>query len=235
MASNAQWVDTYLQGQGLSPGASAGAVGNLIAESGVSPASVQSGGPGRGIAQWSLGGRWNTFLAWAKSRGLAPLSLQTQTRFLVEEMKSMGVWSQLLATNDPVTAADIVMRRYEMPADQSAANASRRAILGVKAVGGTVATAQNGGGYFGAASGQAEPFPTLGPSWLPWNIPADIGNSAAAAGQQGLLSGVNHIVLQGAFIGLAVILVGAGLWKIVSPTVQRGVDRAAKLAPLAAL
>ena len=137
--SNATTAYTYLTGQGLSSGAATGVVGNLVAESGVNPSSVQSGGPGRGIAQWSAGGRWNTFLSWASARGLSTTSLQTQLAFMVSEMKSMGVWQQLLSTTDATSAAAITMRSYEMPADQSQSNAVRRANLGISAVKGAAA------------------------------------------------------------------------------------------------
>ena len=39
----------------------AGIIGNLDQESGMDPTISQyDGGPGRGIAQWSTGGRWDT-------------------------------------------------------------------------------------------------------------------------------------------------------------------------------
>jgi hypothetical protein len=50
----------YFVGKGLTNYQAAGIVGNLDQESGVSPTAVQAGGPGRGIAQWSVGGRWDT-------------------------------------------------------------------------------------------------------------------------------------------------------------------------------
>src|SRR4051812_32496253 len=50
----------YFVGKGLTPIQAAGIVGNLDQESGDSPTAVQSGGPGRGVAQWSVGGRWDT-------------------------------------------------------------------------------------------------------------------------------------------------------------------------------
>jgi len=50
----------YFLGKGLTAIQAAGVVGNLDQESGMSPTAVQSGGPGRGIAQWSAGGRWDT-------------------------------------------------------------------------------------------------------------------------------------------------------------------------------
>src|SRR5262245_59249479 len=52
---------TFFVSKGLTPIQAAGIVGNLDQESGVDPNSVQyGGGPGRGIAQWSVGGRWDT-------------------------------------------------------------------------------------------------------------------------------------------------------------------------------
>src|SRR6478609_5553836 len=50
----------FFVAKGLTNFQAAGIVGNLDQESGVNPASVQAGGPGRGIAQWSVGGRWDT-------------------------------------------------------------------------------------------------------------------------------------------------------------------------------
>src|SRR4051812_26829508 len=51
----------FFVAKGLTPFQAAGIVGNLDQESGVNPASVQfGGGPGRGIAQWSVGGRWDS-------------------------------------------------------------------------------------------------------------------------------------------------------------------------------
>ena len=57
---NDQTSFDYFVGKGLTPIQAAGIVGNLDQESGDSPTAVQSGGPGRGVAQWSVGGRWDT-------------------------------------------------------------------------------------------------------------------------------------------------------------------------------
>src|SRR5262249_7801199 len=50
----------YFVGKGLTAVQAAGIVGNLDQESGDSPTAMQAGGPGRGVAQWSTGGRWDT-------------------------------------------------------------------------------------------------------------------------------------------------------------------------------
>jgi MYXO-CTERM domain-containing protein len=57
---NDQTSFDYFVGKGLTAVQAAGIVGNLDQESGDSPTAVQSGGPGRGVAQWSVGGRWDT-------------------------------------------------------------------------------------------------------------------------------------------------------------------------------
>ena len=55
---NNQTAFDFFVGHGLTKEQSAGIVGNLMAESGdpINPRAVQPGGPGRGIAQWSVGG-----------------------------------------------------------------------------------------------------------------------------------------------------------------------------------
>src|ERR1700722_8349960 len=58
--TNDQAAFDYFLGKGLANFQAAGIVGNLDQESGVNPTAVQSGGPGRGIAQWEVGGRWDT-------------------------------------------------------------------------------------------------------------------------------------------------------------------------------
>lgn len=54
--------DYFVHTAGYSKVQSAAIVGNLIQESGVNPTAKQyPSGPGRGIAQWSLGGRWDKY------------------------------------------------------------------------------------------------------------------------------------------------------------------------------
>src|ERR1700677_3602014 len=61
LSSNEEAAYDYFVGKGLKSFQAAGIVGNLMQESDVDPSSVQyGGGPGRGIAQWSVGGRWGS-------------------------------------------------------------------------------------------------------------------------------------------------------------------------------
>jgi hypothetical protein len=85
----------YFVGKGLSGFQAAGIVGNLDQESGVDPTAVQGGGPGRGIAQWSVGGRWDTdtndnAVWYAAKQGQAVLSLQLQLDFIWYELTTFS-------------------------------------------------------------------------------------------------------------------------------------------------
>jgi MYXO-CTERM domain-containing protein len=85
----------YFLGKGLTNFQAAGIVGNLDQESGVDPTAVQAGGPGRGIAQWSVGGRWDTDAndnaTWyAAQQGQSVDSLQLQLDFIWYELTTFS-------------------------------------------------------------------------------------------------------------------------------------------------
>jgi hypothetical protein len=93
--ANDQTAFTYFVGKGLTTFQAAGIVGNLDQESNMDPAAVQQGGPGRGIAQWSVGGRWDTdngdnVLAYASQQGESSSSLQLQLEFIWYELTSFA-------------------------------------------------------------------------------------------------------------------------------------------------
>ena len=133
--SNATHIYDVLTRNGLPRNAAIGFIGNLVAESALNPAASQPGGPGRGLAQWSVGGRWDQLVTYARTRNLDRWNLDCQLAFLIDEAKHMGVWAQLLVPNTITGCATIVMRRYEMPASQSDANGQRRAEQGAHAIG----------------------------------------------------------------------------------------------------
>src|SRR5258708_3009352 len=84
----------YFVGKGLTNFQAAAVVGNLDQESGVNPTVNQSGGgPGRGIAQWSAGARWDTtagdnLVAYAMMQGLPTNSLTVQLGFIWYELET---------------------------------------------------------------------------------------------------------------------------------------------------
>jgi hypothetical protein len=113
-----EYAMDFFTSRGFTREAAAGIVGNLLAESGINPKSEQyGGGPGRGIAQWSVDQRWQTYLKFAKNRGLEPTDLNAQLRFIIHEMPSqMGESAKTIKTmTDSNAAAKLFMDKYERP------------------------------------------------------------------------------------------------------------------------
>src|ERR1041385_2212643 len=95
LSSNTKTAFNFFVKKGLSKRQSAGILGNLIQESNVNPKAVQSGGPGRGIAQWSVGGRWDTSfhdnVVWyARINRVDRWALATQLAFTWYELHTVG-------------------------------------------------------------------------------------------------------------------------------------------------
>jgi Phage tail lysozyme/Ricin-type beta-trefoil lectin domain len=105
----------YFTAKGLTSFQAAGIVGNLDQESGVDPTIAQeNGGPGRGIAQWSVGGRWDSeagdnLVAFAAKEGLPTSSLTVQLDFVwyeLETFSSYGLATLRGSTNVTDAATD---------------------------------------------------------------------------------------------------------------------------------
>jgi len=96
LTSTQKTAYNFFISKGLQPYQAAAIVGNLMQESSVDPHSYQyGGGPGRGIAQWSAGGRWDTTpndnMTWfANSRGIDKWSLGAQLDFVWYELTTFG-------------------------------------------------------------------------------------------------------------------------------------------------
>lgn len=96
LSSNTHTAFNYFVARGLTKRQSAGIVGNLMQESSVNPRAIEfGGGPGRGIAQWSVGGRWDTShddnVTWYASRHKeSRWALRTQLQFTWYELHSVG-------------------------------------------------------------------------------------------------------------------------------------------------
>ena len=122
---NAEYIWGALLGDGLTPEAAAGVLGNLHQETGgtFDPKSVQAGGPGRGIAQWSVGDRWDGpdgLVPWAQRTGRDEWSLQTQVTWLLKEMhQGWGSFSMahFRTMTDVVEATIYFHDRFEASAD----------------------------------------------------------------------------------------------------------------------
>ena len=150
-----QKIWNYFASKGMTKAGIAGLMGNLEAESGNLPVRVQgdlkppyeesqeftkqvdSGtkdfihgfGGGYGLAQWTSNGRKQGLLNLARSRGRSIGDLQVQLDWLNQELTTSykNVNDVLHSTNDIKTASDIVLHKFERPADRSVAVENKRA------------------------------------------------------------------------------------------------------------
>jgi hypothetical protein len=121
LSNNARTAFNFFVSKGLSDIQAAGVVGNLMQESSVSPTAVEyGGGPGRGIAQWSIGGRWNSgstsVVSFASSRGANRWALSTQLDFIWHELTNNSAYglSQLQSATTIETAVTVFQNKYEI-------------------------------------------------------------------------------------------------------------------------
>jgi hypothetical protein len=154
LSNNEQSAFNYFVNKGLTKAQAAGIVGNLIQESSVVPTAVQyGGGPGRGIAQWSVGGRWDSgtdsVVHYANLHGLNRWALQTQLDFIWYELNNYGYGFSSLKAATNVTDATVAFEvHYEIcgACNQSGRIAYAKQVLAAYGGGG-------GGGGAGCYSG----------------------------------------------------------------------------------
>ena len=148
----------YFCCKGFSPAGVAGLMGNLYAESGLNPinlqntyekrlgltdaeytAAVDSGSysnfvrdsAGYGLAQWTYWSRKEAMLNYARKTGASIGDLMMQLDFMFQELKGHVAVFQVLRTARTVKeASDIVLTKYERPADMSNAVKVERAGFG---------------------------------------------------------------------------------------------------------
>jgi hypothetical protein len=115
-----QTAFNYFVSKGLTKTQSAGIVGNLMQESSVIPTAVEPGGAGRGIAQWSVGGRWDSgrsdsVTGYVNSHGGSRWSLQTQLDFVWYELDSVGGYGlpELRSATTISSAVVVFQNRFE--------------------------------------------------------------------------------------------------------------------------
>ncbi len=134
----------YFVSKGLSDVQAAGIVGNLDQESGMDPTVYQyDGGPGRGIAQWSTGGRWDSdssdnVMWFASTEGGDGWSLQTQLDFIWYELNTYGFgFADLRAATDVSSATLAFMDKYEICGQCDSSNRIAHAQAALDAFGGS--------------------------------------------------------------------------------------------------
>jgi hypothetical protein len=158
-SGNAALAYTYLIGKGLTPAQSAGVVGNLMQESGVSPSAVGDNGTSFGIAQWHAG-RWTALQNWAAANHLNANSLTTQLGYLWQELNTgeIGSLQALKTTSSPASAAISFQNNYERCSEcnQSARVANAQAVFNGTATSGSSAGSAAGAFPGGTSSGATD-------------------------------------------------------------------------------
>ena len=157
-AANDEAIWAFLTGKGLNAYAAAGVMGNLYAESGLSPKNLQNsyekslnhtdesytkavdGGTyknfvkdsaGYGLAQWTFWSRKQALLDFAKAAGASIGDLTMQLNYLWKELQGYaGVMNVLKSAKSVLEASNVILTQYEKPADQSAAVKTKRAGYG---------------------------------------------------------------------------------------------------------
>lgn len=129
--------------KGYSPEVSAGIVGNLIHESGLSTKIEGDkglrGGSSYGLAQWREG-RLTGLQTFAKNRKSEWTDFNTQLEYVHHELNTSekGTLNRLNKAKTPEEASDIFMRGYERPSNKAMADSgSKRAKHARNLIGGT--------------------------------------------------------------------------------------------------
>lgn len=157
--ANDKTIWEFLKAKGLNDFGAAGLMGNLYAESGLSPTNLQNtynnkfcmtdeeyttsvdrgsyknfvrDSAGYGLAQWTFWSRKRGLYNYAKAKGTSIGDLTTQLEYLFQELSSgyQSVLSVLKSATSVLQASNAVLLQFERPADQSVTTQNRRASYG---------------------------------------------------------------------------------------------------------
>lgn len=179
--SNAAKIFNYMVTQGFSAIQAAAIIGNFMQESSCDPTSVQGGGgPGRGIAQWSVNGRWQGVIALAAQLGGQPTDLSIQCAFVMQELN--GAYASTLralkAATDIVTAVTVFEQGYEAAGTPNMANRISQANNALASFGGQIGSGNQSTASSGStANSSGANSPTA-------NTPAPGANGVTVTGAQ---------------------------------------------------
>lgn len=155
---NEEKIWKFLKSKGFTDFGVAGLMGNLYAESGLSPINLQNSyekklnftdqsytqavdngsytnfvkdAAGYGLAQWTYWSRKQNLLNYARSVGKSIGDLDMQLEFLCKELSGYSaVWKTLQSAKSVFEASNAVLLQYERPANQSEAVQNKRASYG---------------------------------------------------------------------------------------------------------
>lgn len=154
---NPEKVWNFLKSKGFSDFGAAALMGNLHAESAMSPINVQNShekklgmndteytaavdkgtyknfvkdGAGYGLAQWTYHSRKQALLNYAKQYGKSVGDMEMQLNFLLKELGQYGLLEKIKNATSIYDTSTIILVQFEKPADQSATAKQRRAGYG---------------------------------------------------------------------------------------------------------
>lgn len=155
---NEEKIWKFLKSKGFTDFGVSGLMGNLYAESGLSPINLQNSyekklnftdqsytqavdngsytnfvkdAAGYGLAQWTYWSRKQNLLNYARSVGKSIGDLDMQLEFLCKELSGYPtVWKTLQSATSVFEASNAVLLQYERPANQSEAVQNKRASYG---------------------------------------------------------------------------------------------------------
>jgi hypothetical protein len=155
---NEEKIWKFLKSKGFTDFGVSGLMGNLYAESGLSPINLQNSyekklnftdqsytqavddgsytnfvkdTAGYGLAQWTYWSRKQNLLNYARSVGKSIGDLDMQLEFLCKELSGYStVWKTLQSATSVFEASNAVLLQYERPANQSEAVQNKRASYG---------------------------------------------------------------------------------------------------------
>jgi len=194
---NIEMAFRYFVDKNLTPEQAAAFVGNFQQESGVNPQSHQDGGgAGRGIAQWSVGGRWPGVINLAKEQGKSEWDLSVQLDFVWQELHTSyaPALNALLAATNIEDMVTIISEKYEQAGTPEMSKRIAYAKKVLELYGDSVTTTNgtaSGSVYMVgdsiteglALAGIADTLKAAG--WQPTTIDASQGRSITAGGQTG--------------------------------------------------
>ncbi len=157
--TNEEKIWNFLTSKGLNAYGVAGLMGNLYAESALNPQNLQNtyerklgltdaeytaavdagtytgfvrDSAGYGLAQWTYWSRKEALLAYVKAAGTSIGSLEAQLGFLFKELSEgyTSVLAVLKTATSVRQASDVVLTKYERPANQGASVQAKRASYG---------------------------------------------------------------------------------------------------------
>jgi hypothetical protein len=123
---NDEYIWAIIRSWGFTEAAAAGILGNLRQEAGEKLDPNQSqlgGGPGRGLAQWSAGGRWDSdplnCVDYCRKNKLNPRSIEGQMAFIRAEMRAHWppMYKKFKSITDIDQATDRFCDDFENPGD----------------------------------------------------------------------------------------------------------------------